>query len=131
MKQRSDALDRTLCLMRDHVNGGVPDEKLIAQLSNCRVVFVADDANASSRHGQVALITGALLCARMGMDVAVAAKNVPLVGAHAPLTGSRLLDALMDVGGDLIPGSAIVPADPCARADLCALVGDTPASSGT
>jgi hypothetical protein len=124
----AEALDRTLALMRDHIGDVASDGELLAELSRCKVVVVADCANAASRQGQVALITAALLCARTGADVCIVADEVPLVGLHPPLRGSRLLEGLVEVGGDLIPGSAIKIGEQASRgrADLCVLIGDTP-----
>jgi len=130
-RERAEALDRTLALMRDHVSDDASDERLLAELSGCRVVMVAVGSNASSRQGQVALITAALLCARMGLQVTISAENVALVGMHAPLTGTHLVDALVDIGVDLIPGSTISLCGAETRIDLCVLVGDTPDSHGT
>src|SRR4051812_15655406 len=95
---RAEALDRTLLLMRDHIGDAAPDDRLLAELSRCRVLLVADHANASSRQGQVALVSAAVLCARTGAEVLIQADDVPLVGLHPPLTGTRLQEALMEIG---------------------------------
>jgi hypothetical protein len=130
---RAEALDRTLVLMRDHVADSTADSRLLAELSRCRVVIVGDRANVSSRHGQVALVSTALLCARSGAHVLLAFDDAPLVGNHAPLTGTRLLEALVDVGADLIPGSTleVVSASSVSDADLCVVLGDTARTSQT
>lgn len=124
---RAEALDRTLMLMRDHVGDSATDLRLIAELSRCRVLIVADHRNSSTRQGQVALVTTALLCARMGMKVVVSCEDIGLVGCHPPLVGSRLLESLGELGADLIPGSGIAVANRAsiAEADLCVLIGDT------
>jgi len=129
---RSQALDRTLALMRDHIGDVASDGELLAELWRCGVVLVADRANASSRQGQVALITAALLCARTGADVCIVADDVPLVGLHPPLRGPRLLEGLVEVGGDLIPGSTIKIGDQASRdrTGLCVLIGNTPRPLG-
>lgn len=128
MNERGKALDRTLLLIRDHVGPAVSYRRLLDELSSVRVLLACDQSNASTRHGQVALITTALLCARMGLSTAIRSENVALLGEHTPLLGSHLLEALEEVGTDLLPGSSISVDDSCSDSDVCLLVGDTPAS---
>jgi len=125
---RAEALDRTLALMRDHVGDAASDALLISELSRCRVALVADQGNSSSRQGQVALVSAALLCARAGAEVWILADDVPAIGLHPPLSGTHLLEGLVGIGVDLIPGSAIHLGSglPMPQPDLGVLVGDTP-----
>lgn len=124
MSTAREALDRTLLLMRDDVVDDVPDAALLDALRGHPVLVSADAANLESEAAQHALIATALLCARMGVPVFVDAPNVPLRGIHAPLTGPRLVDALLDIGADLVPGVEI-SADPAGPLPSSILVGDT------
>lgn len=125
----AQALDRTLMLMRDHVGDAASDARLLAELSRCRLLLVADRVNATSRQGQVALVSAALLCARTGAEVWILSDDVPLVGLHPPLASTRLTEGLTGIGADLVPGSAIGIWNHASstRPDLCVLLGDTPA----
>ena len=117
------ALDRTLPLMRDHLVAS--DEELLDALLSRRVCIVADRPNLETEVGQQAVISVALLCLRMGFAVEIAAPNVVLKGVHAPLRGSRLMDALIDIGTDLIPEVGV--SEGCRDASLAMVFGDTPA----
>ena len=124
----SEALARTLLLIQgDHF----PTERVgrtdIAELLICsRIRVSADAVTSSTLAGQAALVTLAQLLARMGMTVVVDAPNVPLVRRVAPLRERRLLDALIELGHDLIPGVAI---EPPGRAQFDASITIGPGSS--
>lgn len=128
MSPRAEALDRTLVLMRSHIRPDVSDDVLLSGLTDFQVAVVADRANSTTHAGQSVIVTMALLCVRMGMNVMVTCDNVPLVGPQPPLKCTHLLDALTDVGHDLIPGSSISAGSGMGAAQISVLVGDTPSS---
>ena len=78
----SEALNRTLLLMRDEVVGTVDDATLISALTSTSIVLVGDARNLSSHAAQSAFITAALLMARSGHRVHLATPDVPLLGAQ-------------------------------------------------
>lgn len=121
-----EALDRTLLLMRDHIDPSAPDDVLVDALCAVRVLVVADRPNLRTAAGQSVLVTTVLLAARSGASIYLDLPDVPLLGPQPPLTGDRLLAALLDVGVDLIPESAFVEGHPDSGADLVVLIGDTP-----
>src|SRR5207244_8319483 len=57
-----------------------------------------------SHDGQHAFVAATLLIARSGGKCFLKAPNVRLGAVHAPLEQTHLLDALLDIGRDLIPG---------------------------
>jgi hypothetical protein len=120
-----EALDRTLRLMRDHVREEARDEDLLAALTSTAVVVAADRANLASMEGQQALLTTMLLAARSGARVFVHAPNVRLIGVSPPFVGDRVVDAALDLGGDLIPGLRCEAGLPDQHVDLAVVVGDT------
>lgn len=99
-----EALDRTMRLMRDNLVATVTDETLLAALLAPRVLIAADEYTLASAAAQTAFVTTALLLLRTGATVMIAAPNVPLLDPQPPLTGRHLIDALVDVGDDLIEG---------------------------
>jgi hypothetical protein len=98
------ALDRTLRLMRDELNDTVTDDDLLGALTGTEVALVAGEEVLKSHAAQTAFVAAALLMARSGHMVYLVAPNVPLLGPQPPLTEDRLLDGLLDVGRDLVPG---------------------------
>jgi hypothetical protein len=121
-----EALDRTLRLMRDHVGDAASDDDLLDALTGTTVVVAGDRANLSSMEGQQALMTTMALAARSGARVFVDAPNVPIVGVAPPFVGDLLVDAVLDLGTDLIPGVGCFAGRPDAIADLAVVIGDTP-----
>jgi hypothetical protein len=99
-----EALDRTMRLMRDNLVAAVSDETLLAALLAPRVLIAADERTLGSAAAQTAFVTTALLLLRTGATLVIAAPNVPVLDPQPPLTGHRLVDALVDVGDDLIEG---------------------------
>lgn len=125
-----EALDRTVRLVCDAVDDGVSDAEIVGALQSFRVRCVCDARNAQAYSGQTALVAIVSLVARMGVQINLDVPDVPLVGYQPPLRGSRLVSSLIDLGSDLIPGSAIT-ADPTLKADLTIALGDTPLRGGT
>lgn len=120
-----EALDRTLRLMRDELNTEVEDSMLLAALTGTEVVLVADSRNLESHSAQCAFVTAALLMARSGHRVYLAAPDVPLIGAQPPLRGRNLVSSLLEIGTDLLPGIGFSVHAPRGNAALCVCFGDT------
>jgi hypothetical protein len=121
----ADALDRTLLLMRDSLVPTVENAQLIAALTATEVALVADARNLASHAAQCAYITAAMLMARSGHRVYLAAPDVALVGAQPPLTGTQLVSGLLDVGRDLLPGIEFSVGVPDSRINLSVSFGDS------
>jgi hypothetical protein len=125
-RELREALDRTLLLMRDELVDYVGDQTLLAALTQTRVLLIGDRQNLTSHAAQSAYVTAALLMARSGHQVVLAAPDVPLQGPQPPLKGTHLLSALMEIGGDLLPGIGY-SVYPRGNADLAVVFGDSPA----
>lgn len=123
------ALDRTLLLMRDELDDDLSDEVMLDALTGTTVTLVADEQNLASHSAQSAFITTALLAARSGHAVHLIAPNVSLVSQQPPLRGPRLMDALIDVGQELIPGIAFRTDIPHRRVDVEVRWGDSQSRS--
>lgn len=121
------ALARTMLLMRSNLRADVDDALLLDALTSVNVEFVADERNLASEEGQHALVSAILLIARSGSRCLLRAPNVKLKGVHAPLTELSLIDALLDVGQDLIPGQEI-EVESSVAAHIAVVLGDSPYS---
>jgi len=126
MSPLGTALDRTMRLMRDDLIADVEDSTLISALTGTDVVLVGDLPNLSSHAAQCAYITAALLMARSGHTVYLVAPDVPLLGSQPPLTGKRLVSALMEIGSDLLPCVEFSADMPRGNAGLAVIFGDSP-----
>jgi hypothetical protein len=103
-----DALARTTLLLNEEWFGGEADEDTIADaLLASTVRLVADERALSSRAGQTALVTSFMLTARLGIGIELRVPNPRLIDRVAPLRAPRLRDALVELGGDLIPGARV------------------------
>jgi hypothetical protein len=120
-----EALDRTLLLMRDEVHATVTDEELIAALTGLRVALIADAANIVSHSAQTAFVTAAMLMARSGHRVHLMCPPVVLAGPQPPLNRGDLVEELVRVGPDLLPGYAFGPAAPTGDVDIAIALGDS------
>jgi hypothetical protein len=108
LKTHRDALARTTLLLNEEWFGGEAHEDAIADaLLASTVRLVADEHALSCRAGQTALVTSFMLTARLGIGIELRAPNPQLIDRVAPLTEARLQDALVELGGDLIPGSRV------------------------
>jgi hypothetical protein len=125
MSDLSESLSRTLLLMRDELGAGVSDAVLIKALTDTRVALVADAKTIASHAAQTAFITAALLMARSGHTVWLAAPNVRMQGAQPPLAQGRLIDELLAVGRDLLPGIEFRVGTPKGELDLAVSLGDS------
>ncbi len=120
-----EALDRTLLLMRDEISDSASDQELLFALADTSVVLVADEANLSFHSAQTAYVTAAMLLARSGHKVYLAAPNVELLRAQPPLAAGKLIDQLNLVGQALLPGFSFGRDAPHGVAELAVLLGDT------
>lgn len=121
-----ESLDRTLRLMRDDLVDGITDAELITELTSTEIVLAGDKHNLSSHAAQCAYITAALLMARSGHRVYIAAPNVRLRRPQSPLKGNRLINALRSVSADLLPDVAFAFGAPSRPAALCVCFGNSP-----
>ncbi|MDQ0464701.1 molybdopterin/thiamine biosynthesis adenylyltransferase [Caulobacter ginsengisoli] len=126
MNDLAECLSRTLLLMRDEVGGEVADEVLLSALTCTRVVLVADGRNIASPPAQTAFVTAATLMARSGHKVWLSAPNIRMSGPQPPLSPGRLIDELVAVGLNLIPGVEFGVGEPTDEIDLAIGLGDTP-----
>jgi molybdopterin/thiamine biosynthesis adenylyltransferase len=103
-----DALTRTtLLLNREFFSGEAAEDAIADALLATTVRIQADEASVSSRAGQIALVAGFLLTARMGIGIELIAPNVPVIDLAAPLRLPNLVDALLEVGSDVVPGARV------------------------
>jgi hypothetical protein len=126
MTQILKSLNRTFLLIRDEVGEAVPDTRLKASLTGVKVALVVDGANIASHSAQTAFVTAALLMARSAHQVWLVAPNVTMQGAQPPLAAGRLIDQLVALGQDLLPGVSFKTGAPPADLDLAVGLGDTP-----
>lgn len=121
------ALDRTFRLMVDELDAGVPGDTLLAALTGTDVALVADAVNLASHSAQTAYVTAALLMARSGHRVYLAAPDIPLVGAQPPLAPGGMISSLIATGKDLLPGVGFSDARAAGEVDLVITLGDSKA----
>ncbi|MBI3528367.1 MAG: ThiF family adenylyltransferase [Betaproteobacteria bacterium] len=112
------ALDRTLLLMRDELDDRPRNDVLLAALTETEIALVADASDLKSHSAQSAYITAAMLMARSGHRVHLAAPDVPLVGPQPPLKEGGLISCLLEVGEDLLPGITFQVGQPKSEVDL-------------
>jgi hypothetical protein len=103
-----EALARTTLLLNHELFNGEADEGKIADaLFGSTVRLTIDVANLESRAGEAAFVTSFILVARLGIGVEFAAPDAQLIDPVAPLRAQTLLNALLDLGGDLVPGARV------------------------
>lgn len=125
MTATSDALARTVLLINnEYFDGAAATDAIVEGLVGSTVRIHADADNLRTRAGQAAVVTTFGLIARMGIGIELAIPDVPLIDRVAPLLRSRIRSALVDLGGDLVPGSTIRTTP--GRADLTVAFGSTP-----
>lgn len=120
-----DALDRTLLLLRDEIQEGVEDDVLLAALTGTRVALIADEANLSTHSAQTAFVTAAILMARSGHQIFLLAPDISLVGSQPPLERGNMIEQLLRVGRDLLPGIEFSTAPPAGEIDLAVAIGNS------
>lgn len=108
---RLDQLSRTLALYKADL-GIESDHAVDAALSRINVLLAIGHPASSTRAGQCAVLTAALLLARSGHRVYVNAIDGPLVGHHPPFAGASFHEAVSSVRDKLIIGSNIVLGTP-------------------
>lgn len=123
------ALDRTLLLMRDDLKESVLDEQLLSALTETSVTIVADSKNLHSHSAQTAFVTLALLLARSGHRVRLAAPELMLHGAQPPLGNGDMMEQLQIIGKMLLPGISFEIGMPKRTSDLTIILGDAPWSA--
>jgi hypothetical protein len=119
------ALDRTLLLMRDEVGDRPSNDILLAALTDAEIAIVADVENLRSHAAQTALVTAATLMGRSGHKVYLDVPNMQMVGIQSPLAPGALLERLLELGGDLLPGVDFAVGPPAGEVDLVVALGDT------
>lgn len=124
----TDALSRTLLLMRTDLAPSVPDHELVEALTSVRVVLHAGADALATRSGQSALVTAALTMSRSGHEVWIDAEDVETIGPQPPLEPGMLIASIIAVGDDLLPGRSICRGIPTA-ADLAVTFGTATASA--
>ena len=124
-----EALARTLLLMRDEVYHDTPDEVLLAALTGTHVALVANESNIRTHAAQTAFVTAAILMARSGHKVFLIAPNVPLVGNQPPLRQGGIIEQLINMGEDMLPGVSFETELDGRAVDLAIGFGDTPLDS--
>lgn len=108
MKTHYEALARTTLLLNRELFSGDADEQAIADaLLATTVRMTADEASVTSRAGQTAFVTGFLLTARLGIGIELDAPNVAVIDRVAPLREPLLVDALDELGRDLVPSARV------------------------
>lgn len=108
MKAHHEALTRTTLLLNREFFDGRADEHQIADaLLASTVRLVADRGSLASRAGQGALVSAVMLVVRLGISVELVAPNVALLDPVAPLRLPHVVDALCELGGDLVPGATV------------------------
>jgi hypothetical protein len=117
-----EALNRTFLLMRSDLKPDVSNEQLVSALGSTHVLLAADAAALSTHSGQSAFIAAATTMARSAHSVWLAAEDGPLLEPQPPLKGAQLLQALHDVGLDLLPEWSFEEGEPEA-VDIAILFG--------
>lgn len=125
MTSLAESLNRTLLLMRDEFGPEIDDSVLLSALTSTRVALIANLENISSHSAQTAFVTAAVLMARSGHQVSLVAPDVKMVGPQPPLQPGKLIDELVKVGKDLLPGFEYSVGEPENEIDLAICFGDT------
>lgn len=126
MTQLADALNRTLLLMRDEFGSEIADSVLLDALTSTRVALIVDFANINSHSAQTAFVTAAMLMARSAHQVFLIAPNVTMVAPQPPLQPGLMIEQLVRVGRDMLPGVEFKTDEPEGEVDLAIGFGDTP-----
>lgn len=121
-------LNRTLLLMRDHLDPRVNDHDLIAALTGVNVSIRCGASCARTHAGQSALVTLCALLARSGHCVHVEAPDVSLAQSQPPARMTTLLGAIAEVAAELPthPGTTLASQP---DADIEVLMGDASPSN--
>jgi hypothetical protein len=120
-----DALARTLQLTRQQRLPDVGDEDMVAALGDVGVCIVADAENVSFAAAQAAVSTLTGLVLSCGIPVRLVMPTTPMQGHQPPLEDDELVEALLSLGDDTIPGATVRVVDQPRDQDLVFLVGST------
>jgi hypothetical protein len=119
-------LDRTLLLMRDELRASVSDTALLTALTSTEIALVADAETLVSPAAQTAFVSTALLCVRSGHKVYLLAPDVDFAVAQPPPLGTRLIGALLQADGHIVPARRLVTQIPDHEVDLEIRLGSSP-----
>jgi ThiF family protein len=122
----AESLNRTLLLMRDEFGPEIVNGVLLDALTDTRVALIADAANINSHAAQTAFVTAAMLMARSGHQVFLMAPDVTMVAPQPPLRPGTMIDQLVRVGKDMLPGVGFMTGEPNREVDLAIGLGGTP-----
>ena len=114
--------------MRDEIRVNVPNSILLDALTGTEVAVVADAVTISSPSAQTAFVTLAMLCVRSGHKVYLVAPDMPVAGIQPPFVGERILSALMNVDGRIVPEPRFEIGAPAHTVDLEVRLGATPST---
>ncbi len=109
--------------MRDEISDQLSDGALLEALTETSVVLVADERNLTTHSAQTAYITAAIILARSGHRVTLAAPNVELLRSQPPLEPGRLVDQLVAIAPNILPGMSFT-SQYAERYDVALLFGD-------
>lgn len=108
MKTHYEALERTtLLLNREFFDGRAEEHRIADALLASTVRLVADRESLASRAGQAALVTAVTFVTRLGISIELVAPDVALLDRVAPLRLPQVVDALCELGADLVPGATV------------------------
>ena len=103
---RLEQLSRTIAMYKADL--GIDDDHAVeSALRRISVLLAIGHPASSTRAGQNAILTSAMLLARSGHQVWIQAADGPLVGHQPPFSGASLHEAVQSVQGQLIEGSSI------------------------
>jgi hypothetical protein len=94
-------------------------------LLGVRIGLVADSANLRTHSAQTAFVTAAILFARAGATVFLCAPNVILSGPQPPLRRARMIDALVEIDGQIIPKKSFITTRQAEALELAITLGDS------
>lgn len=120
-----EALKRTALLVRQDIYPELDDATIVAALTGTRVCLRADEANLATAGGQTALVTCALMCAQLGVELILDFPETPMLAPQPPLVGAELRAAITEATADVI-----TPARLGDGGDMTILLGDTQSRKG-
>ena len=120
-----EALSRTMLLMRTDLTEEATDAQLLKALTSTSIVLQASAAALATNSGQSAFITAATEMARSGHEIWLDAPDVPLNGPQPPMVSGTLIQGLLELGADLLPGIQFRTGAPEEMPDLVIGFGET------
>jgi hypothetical protein len=119
----AEALSRTILLAKTELREETPDDRVLDALTSTTVALVATDDCLESHAGQCCYVAAALTLARSGHSVWLVAPDRALLGPQPPLRERHVIQALQEIGPDLLPGVDFHLGRPNGRVDLVVLIG--------